>query len=309
MHVNKISWSYARDYEHRGGRSVVIPSASVTGENGTPFFGFETQQLNDTTLYGLGFQAKNFANVTTSKKPDSLEMFFQKYSDIDNPELHHTSYTEDEYIISDYEDLRFQITVDLDKIKGRYKFYLKINHHIGYTANTYLLRTSKSDIPFCKQPCARMMNEENPTTLEKTWNEIKRHRRRIGLAVDNFNRFGTSLRLEATFTVSINDQDVHRLYENPLLGVITAVNEEYSKWADDTIVNCARTVQPSIFPGVIKVNSEALCSLIWPIMNTHLNGNYTSVYQKEFVAFIERMLYYNLTGFVKDLGNSFLPSI
>lgn len=119
MHVNKISWSHARDYEHRGRRSVVIPPSSVTGENGTPIFGFRTDQLDDTTLYGLGYQAKNFVNVTTSKIPETLETFLNTFADLDNPELLHTGYNQDDYIASRHEDLRYKMTVKLDKIKSK----------------------------------------------------------------------------------------------------------------------------------------------------------------------------------------------
>lgn len=147
-----------------------------------------------------------------------------------------------------------------------------------------------------------MMDEIDPEKLQKDFIEISGHRRRIGHAMNNFNSFGAALRVEATFTVSINDQDIHNDYENPLLGVLSAANQEYATWADETIVECARIFQPTIFPGVIKTNSEALCSIIWPILETHLSGDYTTIYQKELVALIERMLYYNLTGFEKDLG-------
>ena len=303
MHVNKISWSYARDYEHRGGWSVVLPSASVTGRNGTPLFGFRTNVLNDTTLYGLGFQAKNFVNVTTSKIPQTLDVFLQALHDLNNPQLLHSGYmaNEDDHILSNYEDLRFKATIMLDQTKCKI-FSATINFTLVYTANSYLLRWRKSDIPFCMQPCSRMMDEMNHDKLQRDFREIQGHRRRINQAIENFYRFGTALRVEATFTVSINDEDMHEEYENPLLGIIRAVNTIYGEWADVTIVESARIVRPSVFPGVIKTNSEALCSLIWPILETHLMGNYTNIYQKEMVALIERMLYFNLTGFEKDLG-------
>lgn len=121
-------------------------------------------------------------------------------------------------------------------------------------------------------------------------------------ADNDFSRYGTSLRIEATFLLVWNEKD----HEN--LGVMKSkfrlTNKKYSTWAHRIMGEFGRQVPVEVFPRIITANHEILYSIIFNTIMAKRKGATITARQRELVSLIERMILFNITGDNRAIGDN-----
>lgn len=167
-----------------------------------------------------------------------------------------------------------------------------------YSSLTYLVRTSKTDIPFFANPIRKFLIERDPTKRKELYQKIMSDMGRVNDACMEFKRKGCSLRVEGIFSITLNECP-HNIDE--MINVTSRLNYVFSEWGRRAVSTCAVAIPNHIYPGIVKANHMRFLAVIHPILKEVLDNNFVSFEQKELLAIIERLMAYNITGDSRNL--------
>lgn len=147
-------------------------------------------------------------------------------------------------------------------------------------------------------PITAWFDNNNPKHSERAFKDNQKLMR----ADDDFGRYGTSLRIEASFLLVWNESVEGN--ERIVLRKFKETNKKISKWANTIMLEFGREVPVKIFPKIIYVHHETLFSIIFNVIMVKRKGIAVSILQRELIGLIERMIVYNITGDVRKIGDA-----